>query len=182
MTIAVVVLLGDNHAMNTEHQIEPIFTNDGYRPNVGIVIVNNHKQVFWARRVTGDGWQFPQGGVHHDETVVDSMYRELEEETGLLATDVELVARTANWLKYDLPSQYLWTNEKRSQSSFRGQKQLWFLLKLLNDSVTPNFEMNDSPEFDDWRWIEYWDAVEQVVDFKREVYKHALTELEVYLS
>jgi len=177
------VLLGDNSAMSNVNLTECKFDDDGYRPNVGIVIVNASKQVFWARRVGGDGWQFPQGGVHQNESIIDSVYRELEEETGLLATDVELIGRTSDWLRYDLPRKYLWNDKQKQKqkTDFKGQKQLWFLLHLLNDSVEPNFEMTDSPEFNDWRWINYWDAVEHVVDFKRNVYKHALTELEEYL-
>lgn len=159
---------------------EPTFADDGYRPNVGIIIINHKSKVFWARRISGDGWQFPQGGIDLGETVLDAMYRELEEETGFLATDVNLVARTENWLRYDLPDRFL-NGSKTSESSlkarFKGQKQIWFLLQLVNEDIKPNFELNDTPEFDDWRWIDYWNAVDHVVDFKRDVYKRALTEL-----
>lgn len=156
------------------------FEDDGYRPNVGIVIMNNDDKVFWARRVSGDGWQFPQGGIDAGEKIEDAMYRELEEETGFLATDVELLARTASWLRYDLPARFLNGNrvpESSLKSRFKGQKQVWFLLRLLNDNVEPNFELNDSPEFDDWRWISYWKAADKVVNFKRDVYLQALQEL-----
>src|SRR5690606_4614380 len=56
---------------------------DGYRPNVGIVLMRPDGRVFWARRVRRDGWQFPQGGMNTDETPLEAMYRELREETGL---------------------------------------------------------------------------------------------------
>ena len=159
---------------------DPSFEDDGYRPNVGIIIINQEDKVFWARRVSGDGWQFPQGGIDVGESVLDAMYRELEEETGFLATDVELVGRTQNWLRYDLPEKYLNGTrmpESSLKSRFKGQKQVWFLLRLLNDGVRPNFELNDSPEFDDWRWIGYWSAADKVVNFKRNVYQQALHEL-----
>ncbi len=159
---------------------EPPFVDDGYRPNVGIVIINDDDKVFWARRVSGDGWQFPQGGIDDGESILDTMYRELEEETGFLATDVELVARTQSWLRYDLPDRFLngsRTAEHPLKKRFRGQKQVWFLLRLLNDGIEPNFELNETPEFDDWCWIGYWKAADRVVDFKREVYMQALTEL-----
>jgi len=78
---------------------EPIFANDGYRPNVGIIICNREGQVFWARRINKDGWQFPQGGVSRNESLVDAMYRELQEETGLVQTQVRLVAHTKDWLR-----------------------------------------------------------------------------------
>src|SRR5687768_14272107 len=64
---------------------------DGYRPNVGIVLMHPDGRVFWARRVRRDGWQFPQGGMNTDETPVEAMYRELREETGLLPEHVEVL-------------------------------------------------------------------------------------------
>lgn len=159
---------------------EPVFDDDGYRPNVGIIITNQDSKVFWARRISGDGWQFPQGGIDEGETVLDAMYRELEEETGFLATDVKLIARTESWLRYDLPDRFL-NGSRMPESSlkarFKGQKQVWFLLRLMNEGIEPNFELNDSPEFDDWCWINYWKAADRVVDFKRDVYKKALKEL-----
>ena len=166
--------------MISSHDNEPIYIDDGYRPNVGIVIVNNNSEVFWARRVSGDGWQFPQGGIAPNESLLDGMYRELEEETGLLATDVSVIGRTQDWLHYDLPNRYL-SDQRVSKASskvpFKGQKQIWFLLRLLNSNVEPNFEMSDSPEFDDWCWINYWEAIDRVVEFKRNVYHQALNEL-----
>jgi putative (di)nucleoside polyphosphate hydrolase len=79
---------------------------DGYRPNVGIVLMNHQRQVFWARRVNSDGWQFPQGGMNTDETPVEAMYRELQEETGLLPPHVELLGSTPGWLRYRLPRRF----------------------------------------------------------------------------
>lgn len=174
--------------MNFVHDNNLNFADDGYRPNVGIVIVNDNADVFWARRVGGDGWQFPQGGIDKGESIVDSLYRELEEETGLLATDVAVIARTQGWLRYDLPRHHhhvqqhmqkvsIFSSSSTEKIGFKGQKQVWFLLKLLNANVEPNFNMSDSPEFDDWCWIKYWDAIERVVDFKRDVYSKALQEL-----
>jgi putative (di)nucleoside polyphosphate hydrolase len=167
--------------MNFTPENEPLFVDDGYRPNVGIIIVDESLKVFWARRAGGDGWQFPQGGIDPDESILDGMYRELEEETGFLATDVSVIARTKDWLRYDLPSRYLGVQRASGSSCqkmpFKGQKQIWFLLRLLNTNVEPNFEMSESPEFDDWCWIDYWGAIDKVVDFKRDVYNMALKEL-----
>jgi len=98
-----------------------------------------------------------------------------------IASDVQLVARTATWIKYDLPKQFLFDRDKEKKTLFKGQKQLWFLLNLVNDEVKPNFDMSGSPEFDDWKWIEYWDAMDGVVHFKKDVYKQALTELENHI-
>jgi putative (di)nucleoside polyphosphate hydrolase len=79
---------------------------DGYRPNVGIVLINNHQRVFWAQRSSNDGWQFPQGGMNTDETPEEAMYRELREETGLIPDHVDLLGATPGWLRYRLPKRY----------------------------------------------------------------------------
>ena len=89
---------------------------DGYRPNVGIVLMRQDGQVFWARRVRRDGWQFPQGGMNTDETPVEAMYRELHEETGLLPEHVEVLGATPGWLRYRLPARASVATRSRSAS------------------------------------------------------------------
>lgn len=163
---------------------EPIFANDGYRPNVGIIICNDKGQVFWARRVNRDGWQFPQGGVSRNEGLVEAMYRELQEETGLKQAQVKLVAHTKQWLHYDLPPRFLRHQRRRAKQrpSFRGQKQVWFLLELIDDESCVNLQAGlETPEFDAWRWVEADFALNNIVDFKRAVYQKALSELGEYL-
>lgn len=167
---------------------EPIFTNDGYRPNVGIIICNRAGQVFWARRIKNDGWQFPQGGVSRNESLVDAMYRELHEETGLRQQHVRMVAHTKEWLRYDLPRRFLRNQQRRSKNlgrrrpSFKGQKQVWFLIELLDDDSVVNLTAGpETPEFDSWRWVDTHHAIDNIVDFKRPVYQKALSELSEYL-
>jgi putative (di)nucleoside polyphosphate hydrolase len=152
---------------------------DGFRPNVGIVITNGQGQVLWARRVGGhDAWQFPQGGVNDGESLIDGLYRELEEETGLLREHVKLLAQTQNWLRYRIPRKFRRYN---SDPAFRGQKQHWFLLQLIADDSTVAVDAGDKPEFDDWAWVSFWYPVGQVVPFKRSVYMRALQELAPFL-
>lgn len=147
----------------------------GYRANVGIVICNAEGQVLWARRVGGaDAWQFPQGGINKDETPEQAMYRELNEEVGLDAEDVKILAVTPGWLSYRLPKQYV---REHQTPVCIGQKQKWFLLQLLADDQAVSLSNCDSVEFDDWRWVSYWYPVNQVIDFKRDVYRRALKEL-----
>ena len=98
---------------------------DGFRPNVAIVLMNDQRRVFWAQRANSDGWQFPQGGMRSDETPVEAMYRELEEETGLLPAHVELIGSTPGWLRYRLPDRYI---RRHSQPLCIGQKQRWYML------------------------------------------------------
>jgi putative (di)nucleoside polyphosphate hydrolase len=164
--------------------IEPIFSDDGYRPNVGIVLSNGAGKVFWARRSKHDGWQFPQGGMRPDETPDQAMYRELKEETGLDVNHVQLVGHTSDWLHYDLPQQFLrplFTTAARRRDCIRGQKQIWFLLEMDCDESSVKLDRSAKPEFDDWKWINYWDVLEEIVDFKREVYREALGQLSHYM-
>jgi len=154
----------------------------GYRPNVGIVLINAAGQVFWAKRRNSNGWQFPQGGVHANETPEQAMYRELREEVGLQPQHVEVLGRTRDWLRYDIPEEFRrrgGTNDSRS--GFRGQKQVWFLLRLTGSEQDVQLDTSHKPEFEDWRWIDYWCALDDIIAFKRDVYRLALTELEPML-
>ena len=151
---------------------------DGYRLNVGIVLLNASGQVFWARRVQRDGWQFPQGGMNTDETPDEAMYRELEEEIGLAPGHVRVLGRTREWLRYEVPEKWMRRDPK---SGYRGQKQIWFLLRMLGRDCDVRLRASGHPEFDAWRWHDYWVPLESVIDFKREVYRQALIELHRYL-
>lgn len=146
----------------------------GFRANVGIVLLNDAGRVFWGRRVGMDGWQFPQGGIKEDETPEQAMYRELWEEVGLEAEHVEILAATRRWLRYRLPRRFVRYNQ---HPVCIGQKQLWFMLRLTADEACLNVERTDNPEFDDWCWLDYWDPIDRIVAFKRNVYRRALDEL-----
>lgn len=150
---------------------------DGYRPNVGIVLMQQDGRVFWARRVHRDGWQFPQGGMNSDETPLEAMYRELREETGLLAEHVEVLGATPGWLRYRLPPRAV---RRTDRLVCIGQKQVWFLLKMKGQESDLCLDLTDKPEFDQWRWVDFWYPVEHVVVFKRGVYARALGHLAPY--
>jgi putative (di)nucleoside polyphosphate hydrolase len=147
---------------------------DGFRPNVGIILSNRDGQVLWARRVGQDAWQFPQGGIRTDETPCEAMYRELAEEVGLLPKHVEVMGATRGWLRYRLPPQYI---RRSIRPVCIGQKQVWFMLRLLGDDAEVSLHNTDKPEFDYWCWVDYWHPLNEVVAFKRNVYKRALREL-----
>lgn len=145
---------------------------EGYRANVGIILSNASGQVLWARRVGGmDAWQFPQGGINDGETPEEALYRELYEEVGLTKKDVEIVDFTRGWLKYRLPRNFI---RDHQVPVCIGQKQKWFLLKLVGDDSHIKLDCSPSIEFDDWRWVTYWYPLEQVIPFKRDVYCRAL--------
>jgi putative (di)nucleoside polyphosphate hydrolase len=152
-----------------------IIDSDGFRANVGIVLMRRDGTVFLGRRTGGKGWQFPQGGVREGERLEQALYRELREEIGLAQADVEIVGRTAHWLRYRLPPRYIRRNR---HPLCVGQKQHWFLLRLAREPVAFDFtSTGEEPEFDEWRWTEFWEPVREVIYFKRKVYRSALVEL-----
>jgi len=150
-----------------------VIDQDGFRKGVGIILVNSKRQVFLAKRIGKEAWQFPQGGMKKEETPEEAMFRELKEEVGLQAEDVKVLAVTRRWLRYRLPSRLVRQN---SQPLCIGQKQKWFLLRLLNKDAQFDLAATDSPEFDSWAWVSYWYPLTQVVAFKRRVYNLAMKE------
>lgn len=149
--------------------------SEGFRANVGIIIANGSGQVFWGQRIqNNDSWQFPQGGINSGESPADAMYRELYEEVGLGENDVSLIGQTRSWLRYRIPDNLI---RKRQNPPCIGQKQKWFLLQIKSDPELIRFDCGDKEEFCDWRWVSYWYPVSQVVSFKQDVYRKAMTEL-----
>ena len=131
---------------------------DGFRPNVGIILANDHGQVLWARRIHQNSWQFPQGGIHPRESAEDALF----------------LSCTRGWLRYRLPQRMV---RRNNQPVCIGQKQKWFLLRLTGSEDHVRMDLSGKPEFDGWRWVSYWYPLGQVIAFKREVYRRALKEL-----
>ena len=157
-----------------------VIDSGGFRPNVGIMLANNQGQLLWARRIGGrDAWQFPQGGINQGESPEQALYRELEEEVGLSAADVEVMGCTRGWLRYHLPKRFI---RSGPAPVCIGQKQKWFLLRMLADDDAVRLDFNHKPEFDHWEWVSYWYPLNEVVSFKREVYRKAMKELALPLG
>ena len=153
--------------------------SEGFRANVGIIVCNDNNQLLWCRRKgTVDAWQFPQGGMGEHETCEQAMYRELHEELGLAASAVQLVACTKSWLRYTLPKRFQRLDQK---PLCIGQKQKWFLLRLLADESDIKLDLSPKPEFEQWCWVEPDYPAKHVISFKRNVYKRALNELQHFL-
>ena len=168
----------NRRALRAGQAVKQVIDSKGYRANVGIVLANSEGKVFWARRCGQDAWQFPQGGIQESESPEQAMFRELQEETGLGPEHVQLIGRTEDWLRYNIPEHL---QRKHSKPLCVGQKQIWFMLKLIGRETDVNLRANKKPEFDCWRWVDYWHPLEEIVFFKRQVYKQALTELRQYL-
>lgn len=151
-----------------------VIDSDGYRPNVGIILTNRDGQLLWARRIRQDAWQFPQGGIRRRETPEQAMYRELAEEIGLDPQHVSVLGVTRGWLRYRLPERFVRRHQK---PVCIGQKQRWYMLRLVGEERHVRLDRCEKPEFDNWRWVDYWHPLREVVAFKRTVYKKALNEL-----
>ena len=152
---------------------------DGFRSNVGIIISNQDGQLLWAKRAKQKAWQFPQGGVNQGESAEQTLFRELYEEVGLKRKDVRIIGSTQQWLKYRLPQRLI---RRDSKPLCIGQKQKWYLLRLISNESSIRFDQDAKPEFDDWMWVSYWYPLRFVVSFKREVYREALLELAPLLA
>jgi putative (di)nucleoside polyphosphate hydrolase len=152
---------------------------DGFRPNVGIILVNRRNEVFWGKRLREHSWQFPQGGIDRGESPEQAMFRELFEEVGLEQKSVRILGRTKDWLRYEVPEQWV---RREWRGRYRGQKQIWFLLRLVGRDSEIDLRASNHPEFDAWRWSDYWVPLDAVIEFKRGVYTQALDELHRYLE
>jgi len=158
--------------------------NRPYRPNVGIMLLNNDQSKIWVgsridypNTPTQEYWQMPQGGVNEGEYIEMAMWRELQEEIGVSQTQAEIINYHKNWIKYDLPndlSHNLWNGE------FKGQKQKWFLLKLIAEDSVINIK-TENPEFNDWKWTDVNSLLKNIVPFKKEVYQQIINDFSKYL-
>lgn len=146
----------------------------GFRANVGIIVADAVGAVLIGGRIGQNGWQFPQGGIRHGESPEEAMFRELEEEIGLGSGDVQVLGRTRDWLHYRLPEQFI---RRNASPVCIGQKQRWFLLRLTGPESRLRLDASPEPEFDRWRWVNWWEPVREVIYFKRHVYARALQEL-----
>ena len=148
--------------------------NEGYRPNVAMVVINSTNKVLICRRKNTRTWQFPQGGIDNGEDIKKAMYRELSEEVGLSKDDVSLVGESEGTITYDIPKTI---RSKVLGGKFKGQEQKWFLLKLNKDNCEIKLDNEAFPEFDKYEWVSFWQPLNRIVDFKREAYRKALSEL-----
>jgi len=150
-----------------------------YRPGAGVMLINNEGKVFVGQRLdsTLEAWQMPQGGLDEGEGPVDGALRELEEETGIPRSLVEVIARAEEELLYDLPEDLI---GKLWKGRYRGQRQTWLLVRFLGTDEDVNIETRD-PEFRAWKWADPEDLSAMIVPFKRKLYEDVLAAFRQYL-
>src|SRR5688572_22970085 len=110
--------------MNCVETPEPL---PGYRPCVGIFLLNRAGLVFVGQRLDTplDAWQMPQGGIDLREAPAVAARREMLEEIGTDAAD--LLQESAIWRSYDLPPELagrMW------KGRYRGQTQKWLAFRF----------------------------------------------------
>ncbi len=143
----------------------------GYRPCVGVMLVNDRGRVFVGRRIDnkeGDWWQMPQGGIDEGEDLRAAALRELAEETGVDARHVTLLQQIEEPVRYDLPEELI---GKLWGGRYRGQEQVWFLARFAGEDGDIRLDAHDPPEFCDWKWVEPDQLPDLIVPFKKRVYR-----------
>jgi len=148
----------------------------GYRPCVGVMLVNADGRVFVGRRIDnkeGDWWQMPQGGVDKGEAPRDAALRELAEEVGARSEHVSLIGELAEPVRYDLPEELM---GKLWGGKYRGQEQTWYLARFTGNDTDIDLDAHDPPEFCDWKWADPETLPDLIVPFKKRVYRAVLEE------
>ena len=146
-----------------------------YRSCVGMMILNDTNKILVGRRLDHPSgfWQMPQGGIDDREKPEEAVWREMMEEIG--TNNAKLIKSTNQWYKYEIPKETLKTlpwGEK-----YIGQKQKWFAFRFTGKEEDINVNTNN-PEFSEWKWILHNSLVDNIVPFKRKLYKNVLSEFE----
>ena len=150
--------------------------NHLYRSGVGVIVVNQNKKIFVAKRIDNysNAWQMPQGGIEAGEGEDEAALRELAEETSI--TNVKILSKSSKYFYYNLPYKL---QKKFWGGKFLGQKQRWYLVKFLGEDKSINIQ-TESPEFSDWKWVDKKDVIDFIVSFKRELYLDVINEFKDY--
>lgn len=150
-----------------------------YRPNVGMMIINQKKEIFVGKRIDhpSNFWQMPQGGIDAQEIPSIAALREMDEEVGIKKNKVDLLTESKDWYYYSIPSDLAKTLWK---GKYKGQRQKWFLYKFKGTEKDINIH-SEHPEFSDYKWVTKDFLVPNIVPFKKKIYEKLLLEFKDYL-
>ena len=147
-------------------------TDAGYRPGIGVMLINDARQVWVGQRLDSklEAWQMPQGGLDPGEEPLEGALRELEEETGIGPDLVEILARAKEELTYDLPDELI---GKIWKKPWRGQRQTWFAARFLGTDEDVNIA-TPHPEFRAWKWADPAELPALIVPVKKKLYEDVI--------
>ena len=150
-----------------------------YRPNVGMMIINQKKEIFVGKRIDhpSNFWQMPQGGIDTQEIPSIAALREMEEEVGIKKNKVDLLTESKDWYYYSIPSDLAKTLWK---GKYKGQRQKWYLYKFMGAENDINIH-TEHPEFSNYKWVTKDFLVPNIVPFKKKIYEKLLLEFKDYL-
>lgn len=148
-----------------------------YRTGIGVVLFNKAGLVWLGKRIINNNivrseessWQFPQGGVNEGEDLEYAVRRELYEETCI--KNIEFLGKATEPLFYNFPKEL---QNLSIAKDYKGQKQYWFAYLFTGEDKeisVDNIPNGAHREFSEWRWEEFSESINLVVDFKKPTYK-----------
>lgn len=142
---------------------------EAYRKCAGAIVFNAHGKVLLCNRIdiSGEHWQFPQGGIEKGETPLIAAQRELFEETSICSVVQVYTETEAN--RYVFPDEV----KKRFESKgiYTLGQDIYFTLFYFNGADSEINLNTEQPEFKEYIWQDLQFAVEHIVPFKKEVYE-----------
>jgi putative (di)nucleoside polyphosphate hydrolase len=163
-------------ALATQAVVSPTFDESHYRPGVGIVLINERREIFMAQRsdVEHAAWQMPQGGIEPGETPQQAVLRELREEIG--TNNATFALEAAHWIYYDVPTKLA---QQAWGGRWAGQRQKWFLMAFQGNDTEIDLA-TEHPEFRDWQWTSPQTLIALAPPFKRQFYRSVFAQFDAF--